>query len=373
MSPEQTEQDQTEPEDAVLADAVEAGPAEPADTDTLDVDDVMPPASAGALAPLRDPVGRFLAEARALPPAHRRGGAKARQGRPREGDMDAARRLVVHNLRLVISIAYQYRRAWANILDLFQEGSVGLMEAVKRWEPSLGPRFGTYAAYWIRAYVLKFLMTNSRLIHVGNTRAGRKLFFRLEKERQKLLAAGFEPTPKLLAAKLDVDERDLDEVRQHLESREVSIDPGGAKDERRGDVSAGRAHRCGRALAGDRGGARRAGRRRARLRGRFREGLKDERERAVWHEHLATEEPVPLGELGVSVRGLQAADGADRRSAEEALSQRDCRQAGARRSDRLAPRRRLKLRFARSDFQRGRGRSGYLPAVREKESSAAND
>jgi RNA polymerase sigma-32 factor len=69
------------------------------------------------------------------------------------------------------------------------------MEAVKRWEPTLGPRFGTYAAYWIRAFVLRFLLTNSRLIHVGNTRAGRKLFFRLEKERQRLLAAGFEPTP----------------------------------------------------------------------------------------------------------------------------------------------------------------------------------
>ena len=141
------------------------------------------------------------------------------------GDLDAARKLVVHNLRLVIAIAYQYRRAWTNILDLFQEGSVGLMEAVKRWEPTLGPRFGTYAAYWIRAYVLRFLMTNSRLIHVGNTRAGRKLFFRLEKERQKLLAAGIEVTPKLLAAKLDVDEKDLDEVRQHLESREVPFDP----------------------------------------------------------------------------------------------------------------------------------------------------
>ena len=128
------------------------------------------------------------------------------------GDREAARKLVVHNLRLVVAIAYQYRRAWANILDLFQEGSVGVMEAVKRWEPTLGPRFGTYAAYWIRAYVLRFLMTNSRLIHVGNTRAGRKLFFRLEKERQKLLAGGFEPTPKLLAAKLDVDEEDLAEV-----------------------------------------------------------------------------------------------------------------------------------------------------------------
>ena len=157
------------------------------------------------LSRVRDPVDRFLAEARRYPrlseAEERDLGSAVRE----RGDMNAAKKLVVHNLRLVVAIAFQYRRAWANILDLFQEGSVGLMEAVKRWEPTLGPRFGTYAAYWIRAYVLKFLMTNSRLIHVANTRAGRKLFFRLERERQKLLAAGFEVTPKLLAAKLDVD------------------------------------------------------------------------------------------------------------------------------------------------------------------------
>ena len=202
----------------------------------------------------------------------------------------------MHNLRLVISIAYQYRRAWANILDLFQEGSVGLMEAVKRWEPKLGPRFGTYAAYWIRAYVLRFLMTNSRLIHVGNTRAGRKLFFRLEKERQKLLAAGIDVTPKLLAAKLDVDEKDLDEVRQHLESREVPFDP------RPGD--AGGDERRTRCPSASRAAAQSPEVEAARaelastmqqLVAGFRDGLKDDRERAVWLEHLAAEEPGGAG------------------------------------------------------------------------------
>jgi RNA polymerase sigma-32 factor len=213
--------------------------------------------------------------------------------------MNAARTLVVHNLRLVIAIAYQYRRAWASILDLFQEGSVGLMEAVKRWEPSLGPRFGTYAAYWIRAYVLKFLMTNSRLIHVGNTRAGRKLFFRLEKERQKLLAAGFEPTPKLLAAKLEVDERELDEVRQHLESREVSIDPGASKDGggEEGFPLSERIAAGGRSPESEAAHAELADAVRHFVVG-FRDALKDPRERAVWHEHLATDDPVALGELG---------------------------------------------------------------------------
>jgi len=232
--------------------------------------------------------------------------------------MDAARRLVVHNLRLVMSIANHYRRAWANILDLFQEGSVGLMEAVKRWEPSLGPRFGSYAAYWIRAYVLRFLMTNQRLIHVGNTRAGRKLFFRLEKERQKLIAAGIDVTPKLLAAKLDVDEQDLDEVRRHLESREVPFDP------RPGESTSDEGYALSERISGG-GESPEVEAARAELAttmqklvAAFRESLTDKRESAVWNEHLAAEEPVALGVLGerfgVSKQRMgQIADGLKKR------------------------------------------------------------
>jgi RNA polymerase sigma-32 factor len=214
------------------------------------------------------------------------------------GDREAARKLVVHNLRLVVAIAYQYRRAWANILDLFQEGSVGIMEAVKRWEPTLGPRFGTYAAYWIRAYVLRFLMTNSRLIHVGNTRAGRKLFYRLEKERQKLVAGGFEPTPKLLAAKLDVAEEDVAEVSRHLDSREVSIDPRGPTGSDEGGLPLSEKISSGeRSPESEAAGAEIASAVR-RFMTAFQAGLTDEREQVVWREHLAADEPAPLGELG---------------------------------------------------------------------------
>jgi RNA polymerase sigma-32 factor len=251
------------------------------------------------LSPLRDPLARFLTEARRYPRLSEQEERALGEAVRKTGDLTAARTLVVHNLRLVVSIAYQYRRAWANILDLFQEGSVGLMEAVKRWEPTLGPRFGSYAAYWIRAYILKFLMTNSRLIHVGNTRAGRKLFFRLEKERQKLLAAGFEPTPKLLAAKLDVNEEELNEVRQHLDSREVSLDPRGAA--AGGDDGYSLAEKLPAAdqVSPEEQAAR------AELSDavkqfvdRFQARLADERERAVWREHLAAEDPVALGVLG---------------------------------------------------------------------------
>jgi RNA polymerase sigma-32 factor len=259
------------------------------------VDDGEP--EAGKLARQRDPVGRFLAEARRFPRLTESEERSLGKAVREHGDMNAARRLVVHNLRLVISIAYQYRRAWTNILDLFQEGSVGLMEAVKRWEPSLGPRFGTYAAYWIRAYVLRFLMTNSRLIHVGNTRAGRKLYYRLEKERQKLLAAGIEVTPKLLAAKLEVDEKELDEVRQHLESREVPFDP------RPGESSEDGFAPSERLATGDRSPETEAakselGEALARLVAGFRDSLEDPREQAIWLEHLAADDPVSLGDLG---------------------------------------------------------------------------
>jgi RNA polymerase sigma-32 factor len=296
--------DPAEPTDAgedehALAEAGQLDADEPKGDAELDLDaEVVPPPPKGALAPLRDPLQRFLAEARRYrrlsDEEERALGSAVRL----QGDMNSARTLVVHNLRLVIAIAYQYRRAWANILDLFQEGSVGLMEAVKRWEPTLGPKFGTYAAYWIRAYVLKFLLTNSRLIHVGNTRAGRKLFFRLEKERQKLLAAGFEPTPKLLAAKLDVSEKDLDEVRQHLDSREVSIDPTGTGDG--GDEAYPLLERLPSGGVSPESETARAELSDAlqRFIAGFRTGLKDDRERAVWQEHLATEDPVPLGELG---------------------------------------------------------------------------
>jgi len=267
----------------------------------LDPDEAAARIGAGrraGLSTVRDGVGRFLAEAkrykRLTEQEERALGVAARE----RGDLNAARTLVVHNLRLVISIAYQYRRAWANILDLFQEGSVGLMEAVKRWEPKLGPRFGTYAAYWIRAYVLRFLMTNSRLIHVANTRAGRKLFFRLEKERQKLIAAGIDVTPKLLAAKLDVDEKDLNEVRAHLESREVPFDP------RPGDAAGEEGYALSERISGG-GQSPEVEAARAELASTmqklvagFRDGLKDDRERAVWLEHLAAEDPVALGVLG---------------------------------------------------------------------------
>jgi len=275
------------------------------------------------LAPYRDPVQRFLSEARRYPRLSEEDERNLIRLVRERGDVSAARRLVVHNLRLVVSIAYQYRQAWINMLDLFQEGSVGLMEAVKRWDPSLGTRFGSYAAYWIRAFILRFLMTNARLIHVGNTRAGRKLFFRLERERQKLLAAGYEPTPKLLAAKLDVSEADVVEVAGHLASREVSIEP------RPDDEGGGIAEKLSGSQRSPEDEAARFELSDAvrRLMTQFEKSLTDERERAVWREHLAAaDDPMPLAALGerygVSKQRMgQIADKLKKRFREEILTE----------------------------------------------------
>ena len=142
----------------------------------------------------------------------------------RTHDPEIAYRLVTANLRLVVKIAHEYRRAAFNLLDLIQEGNVGLMQAVQKYDPFRGVKLSSYAAWWIRAYILRYLMDNWRMVKLGTTQAQRKLFFNLRKEQEKLLAQGFEAAPKLLAERLDVTEQDVREMDQRLSNDEFSID-----------------------------------------------------------------------------------------------------------------------------------------------------
>ncbi|HWM84355.1 MAG TPA: RNA polymerase factor sigma-32 [Kofleriaceae bacterium] len=141
-----------------------------------------------------------------------------------EGDTDAARRLIEANLRLVVKIAYEYRRAHRNLLDLIQEGNIGLMQAVRKYDPYRGVKLSSYAAWWIRAYILKFILNNWRLVKIGTTQAQRKLFFNLRKEKERLEQLGFQPEPALLADRLDVRERDVIEMETRMGSPEASLD-----------------------------------------------------------------------------------------------------------------------------------------------------
>lgn len=171
-----------------------------------------------------DALSRYMAELRNYPPIPREEEHALAVRWVEEGDLEAARRLVLANLRLVVKIAMEYRRSWTNVLDLIQEGNVGLLQAVQRFDPYQGVKLSSYAAYWIRAYILKYLLDNIRLVRLGTTRAQRKLFFRLNREKRELERRGFEVEPKLLAERLDVSEEDVIDMEQRLGQPDLSFD-----------------------------------------------------------------------------------------------------------------------------------------------------
>ncbi len=149
-------------------------------------------------------------------------------------DERAGYTLVTSNLRLVVKIAMDFHRYWTkNLLDLIQEGNLGLLQAVKKFDPYRGIKFSYYASFWIKAYMLKFIMDNWKLVKIGTTQSQRKLFFNLAKEREKLISEGFAPEPRLLAERLDVKEEEVVEMSQRLGGWEVSLNsPVGGDDSR---------------------------------------------------------------------------------------------------------------------------------------------
>lgn len=139
-------------------------------------------------------------------------------------DKESAQKLVLSNLRLVVKIAMEYRSAYYNTLDLVQEGNLGLMRAVQKFDVDRGVRFTSYAAWWVRAFILKFILDNFRLVKVGTTQAQKKLFFNLMKEKAKFEKMGIKPTAKMISEELDVKEKEVIEMEKRLGSREVELD-----------------------------------------------------------------------------------------------------------------------------------------------------
>ena len=141
------------------------------------------------------------------------------------GDPDAAFRLVSSHLRLVVRIAMDFQRRWMqNVLDLVQEGNVGLVRAVSKFDPEKGIKFSYYASFWIKAYILKFIMDNWRLVKIGTTQTQRKLFYNLNKERQQLISMGYDPDSAMLAQRLNVTEEQIVEMEQRLDASDMSLD-----------------------------------------------------------------------------------------------------------------------------------------------------
>jgi RNA polymerase sigma-32 factor len=140
-------------------------------------------------------------------------------------DMDAAQQLIIGNLRLVIKIALTfYHHFSTSLMDLIQEGNLGLVHAIKRFDPYRGVKFSSYASFWIRAYILRFLMDNLRLVKIGTTQTQRKLLYHLREEKERMEKLGLCTCQTCLPAALGVDEGKVIEMEQRLAEPELSLD-----------------------------------------------------------------------------------------------------------------------------------------------------
>jgi RNA polymerase sigma-32 factor len=211
------------------------------------------------------------------------------------GDQEAAFRLVSSHLRLVVKIAMDFQRRWMqNALDLIQEGNVGLMKAVRKFDPDKGIKFSYYAAFWIKAYILKYIMDNWRMVKIGTTQTQRKLFYNLNKERQRLQSLGFDPSTSDLSESLNVSEAAVEEMEQRLAAGDMSLDAkvGEDSDTSRMDFLPSLAPGVEETLEGDQ------------IAQILLENLKviepklNEKERMILHERLLSDSPVTLREIG---------------------------------------------------------------------------
>ena len=211
-----------------------------------------------------------------------------------QGSREAAVKLIMANLRVSVAIAAEYLHTGADHMDLIQEGNVGLLQAIKKFDPSKNVRFHAYAAWWSRAYILRYLLNTYRLVKIGTTQDQRKLFYNLKKEKSKLEREGFSPDTKLLADRLNVRERDVIEMDQRLGNWELSLDQplGEDQDGSLLDILPSQQVPADEVLARDQ------------LRTLFREKLGafiktlDERDEDILRNRLLSETPLTLDDLG---------------------------------------------------------------------------
>jgi RNA polymerase sigma-32 factor len=231
VSSRSEEEEKVEPE--VLEAEAEILPAEvednlvlPVEVEAVESPEVMPESLESNSTALThyDALSIYLKEVKAIPRLSIEEELSLTKKYFEEKDLKAAYRLVQSNLWLVVKIAREYSHAVRSLLDLVQEGNIGLMEAVKNFNPYKGARLPSYATWWIRAYIVRYLIANWRLVKLGTTQAQRKLFFNLHKEKEKLEREGFRPEPKLLAEKLNVKESEVVEMQQRLGAPDLSVD-----------------------------------------------------------------------------------------------------------------------------------------------------
>lgn len=279
------EQEITEPEVEILPPHAESSRESPS-SDTEEVKET-------ALVPATT-LERYLAEVRRYPFLTKEEELRLFKEYHEHGSREAAVKLILANLRLSVAIASEYGHVGIDQMDLIQEGNVGLLQAIKKFDPTKNVRFHAYAAWWVRAYILRYLLNNFRLVKIGTTQEQRKLFYNLRKEKAKLESQGFVPDTKLLADRLHVRERDVIEMDQRLGSWELSLDQPISEDGESSyyDILASTQPRADDQIAS------------SQLRQIFRQKLADfaktltEREEDILRNRLLSETPLTLEEIG---------------------------------------------------------------------------
>lgn len=171
-----------------------------------------------------DPMSRYMSELSKYPVLSREDEQKLAIRYKETGDPKAAEALVTANLRFVVKVAAEYTKFGAKLIDLVQEGNVGLMHAVKEFNPYKGVRLITYAVWWIRGYIQEYLMRQYSMVRIGTTANQRKLFYQLQKEREQLERMGYQEGIALLSGKLGIPEEEIETMHQRLTGRDVSLD-----------------------------------------------------------------------------------------------------------------------------------------------------
>jgi len=210
-----------------------------ADEDIPRGEEVTPPLGESTDLATYDPLRRYLLEISKFHPIDREDEQQLAVRYRETGDHEAAYHLVTANLRLVVKIAMIYHKVYSNLMDLIQEGNLGLIHAVKRFDPQRGTRLPTYAAWWIKAYILKFLLDNTRMVKIGTTNVRRKILMNLSRQKRELENRGIMPTPQLLAKNLGVEEEEIREVEKGMSGGDISLDapiPGEDNGTRFGDT-----------------------------------------------------------------------------------------------------------------------------------------
>lgn len=242
-----------------------------------------------------DPLSAYLARLNFIEPLPADQQQKLAEQYVENNDLNAGRMLVLTNLRLVVKIAREYQRNWTNLMELIQEGNVGLSEAITRYDPYRGVKFTSYAQYWVRAMILNYLMNHTHPVKIGSSRAGRKLFYNLKKARRELIRQGHDPTPDLVAEYLDVDEDEVVRVSAQIDAPPISLDAPapGHEDTTIGDLMEAQGVDPEDAFI-DLDSTRRL----SEAIKSFGEQLDEERNRAIWFERMIAEDGKALVELG---------------------------------------------------------------------------